>query len=305
VAFAGELSCRWLPILATWLVSSACSDESTARGELGNVTFTYVCSGDGDYQCLDGQRGMPDHLGVGAHFDVEEDEFFSTRENLETASPNVIEDDGASFTFLKEGYGAILILENFGEIEDFVHLKGITVETLRIEDEDRSPISRVTFLAGTRKSVVVIPEARDGIIPGGSFDYVWESNDVGVVLPSSGFGSNRVDLVGVAPGASSVSVTVRGLVRRLIVEVTENPDLPALGRDGGSALPEPSDAGPDTDAAGVDGGRVWMDVGSREDAAPPLAPSEAGPAVSEDAEARTADASSPASEAGTTEGGAP
>jgi hypothetical protein len=273
----------------TALLALGCSDEPVAKGELGNVTFNYVCSGDSDYQCLDQERGMPAYIGVGAHFDLAEDEVFSSRAQIRPASTEIIQDGTTAFTWRREGYGAMLMFESFGEIEDFVHLKGLALASLRPQLEGGIDVDSVELLDGTDLPVRVIPEARNGAILGGSFDYVWQSEDESIVTHFSAGGANRVRLRGNGPGRTRVSIAVEGVSTTIDVSVRFNPNLPEP-LDGGRA----SGVGP-ADAAGVE--TVGRDAGpgpsgaGRLDAGP-VATADSGPAgrLAGEAAAMAADA---------------
>lgn len=250
-----------LPLAA--LLGVGCSDEPAAGGELGNVTFSYVCSGESDYQCLDRQRGMPEYIGVGAEFGLAEDEVFASREQIRSASPALVEKGISSFTWKREGHAAILIFESFGEIEDFVHLTGLNLDSLRPQLEGGVDTSSVELLEGASLPVRVIPSARNGSLLGGSFGYAWQSEDENVVSVVLDGGSNRVLLHGTGIGSTRVTVAAEGVSASVAVSVRFNPNLPER-LDGGHDLApsagdaqaqvEIGDASPERDASRADGG---------------------------------------------------
>jgi hypothetical protein len=237
----------WTCLLAVCcLLTASCGDDETARGELGNVDFTYECVDQSDFQCLRGDPSVPAAVGVGGKFQLSGDELFSNE--LSSASPTMVEESSEGFTWRREGHAAILIFEAFGEIEDFLHLKGVEVRALRVEDALGATPFEVSLMAGTTFELTAIPNDAAGSPLAGAFSYVWQSEDATVVATSPGLGSNRVTLQGVSEGSATVRVAAVGVSSEVVVTVTSNPNLPELGDGGGSETPRdgggPSDAGP-------------------------------------------------------------
>jgi len=221
-----------LLILTCVFLATACGDDdSEIRGELGDVTFEYECVDSSDYQCLNESRGLPDAIGVGGRFRLNEDEWFSTRQDIHSASSQMVEKTGSVFVWKRAGYAAILIFEwEDDDIEDFIHLKGADVEVLNIINEDYMSKERANLRVGEYLELYVRPETRFGTVLGGAFNYQWSSDDervVEVTLRNSNGEdlTNQVTLSGRGVGSAEVTVTLRGVSASVQVEVTANPDL--------------------------------------------------------------------------------
>lgn len=271
---------RALTLLICGFIVTACvDDKSDVRGELGEVVFEYECIDSTDYQCLDGDRGLPAAIGVGGSFALDEDEWFSSRQDIVPGSREMVERSGQGFTWKKAGYAAILIFDFEGDIEDFVHLKGADVEVLNVLDEDDVSTVAVDLMVGKSLILRVRPETMKGTVLGGAFSYEWRSEDESVVQVSPGV-SNQVRLSGTGVGNASVKVTLQQLSASVQVEVVANPNLPDdAGLDDStvvdendaslvdSAVIDKSDAGL-VDSAVIDENDAVVvdDAGSEEDA---------------------------------------
>ena len=245
---------RALTFLICGFLATACVDDRRdVRGELGEVVFSYVCVDSTDYQCLDETRGMPDTIGVDGRFDLEEDELFSSREDIYTASRQMVERSSQGFTWKKAGYAAILIFERSGDIEDFFHLKGANVDFLNVLDEESVSTTTVKLLEGERVVLHVRPETGNGTVLGGAFSYEWRSGDETVVQVMPG-ASNKVGLLGTGVGNARVTVTLKQLSTSVRVEVDTNPTrLDEAGIPDSATIDEydadtDDDAGSDEDA---------------------------------------------------------
>ncbi len=257
---------RRFGLLIYSLLALGCEDDdSSKQGELGNVTFTYVCSG-ADYQCAGRSRGLPEAIAVGGEFKLEEDEAFSTTEHLRASAPSMVSKESSSFRWHRPGFAAILVFEPGGEIEDFTHFKGLPVDRLFIEDENENALRDVALRDGRSIELFVRPESSDGIPLGGGLPYEWTSADETIVRVS---GSNPARLTPLGEGETKVQVEFNGIAISVDVEVFPSPNI--RPRDAGK--PPLGDAGLDqfdasaplTDAS-IDAG---SDAGSAADAGEP------------------------------------
>ena len=195
---------RWtrpgkMAALAALAVACGCSSHPT--GVLGNGEFRYLCDGDADTACNDGDSDtdLPGAIAVGATFQIGYRPNASSGEiqgatgyEIVAASPRLASTSGDTIASLREGYVALLA-RHVGNVtvDDFVHLHFDAIRTLEV-----SPSASLTVGAGGQGSIDLRALDALGAPLAGRLSCRWEVTE----------GAPSIALVG-SPAGGSASVT--------------------------------------------------------------------------------------------------
>jgi hypothetical protein len=215
--------------LAALAFSCGCSSHPT--GVLGNGEFRYLCDGETDRACTDGETDtdLPGAIAVGSTFQIAYRPNSSTGTvqgdtgyEIIAASPRLASTSADTIAALREGFVALLA-RHVGDatIDDFVHLHFNSIRMLIANP------SSLTIAAGGQQSIAV--EARDALSASlaGRLSCQWSiaagSPAIGLIgsplggsaaVTASAQGGVTAGTVHIACGAASVDVpvTVTGIV---------------------------------------------------------------------------------------------
>jgi hypothetical protein len=228
---------------------------------MGNGYFSYWCLDvDDDYACHGSEtshlEGMSRKIAVGAAFDVEfavdeESEHAGLATTPLSASPSRLEEtmDG-NLRLLVPGFTALIMIDWRDRAVDFYHLTGAAVAALEIFTEgsfwqDEELVEDLALEQGAAASLHAVPLDDDGDSLAGTLEYTWSVDDATVIEIVESERGRRKEIVALAPGEVTLTISAGGVSAE--VEVTVH---------------EAADAGTDTETetdggigdSGVDGG---------------------------------------------------
>jgi hypothetical protein len=195
-------------------------------GELERGVFFYECDGASDDAFCDDppyQREFPAAVAVGATFKVDyEPEDETAHVDLVTGCLDCMERTADGFVMGSEGRAPLLAENGQGEIYDVLHIEAKAASELVVRvDAEAWPDGELVLMDDTMHDLQATPRAADGTELGGALDYSWAVADESVVQLTSSSDRNDVELLAVAPGTTTVTVTSGELQFELTVSVKE------------------------------------------------------------------------------------
>lgn len=213
----------------------ACGDGydegATAKGELGDGVFRYVCAGNSDSFCPDGvtASSFPQALAVGGQFSLKyEPKGGGALPQVEPASRSALSKELDVFTLHQPGYVAVFAQDAFGDVIDLLHLNGRHVAGITVA-LDGMEQSTLRLGAGERLDIVAQPRDQFQTLLAGSLRYVWGSDDPSVFVVASDTDDDDVTLEGVSPGTAVLHIEAGGHTHTIQVEVGPGGDTTTTG----------------------------------------------------------------------------
>jgi hypothetical protein len=200
-------------------------------GSLSKGAFAYVCtsnSGTTDVGCsssLLSSRDVPASIAVGTHFDLQYGAVFGSDAPIVTTlapvSPSLLAtetalDAGATgFRFTGPGTVAILAHAADGSVVDFLHVTGVVIDHVSLQDPLGLSVMPFQVPAGGAM-LRAVPQGNTGEQLAGEMAYTWSSSDPTVATVQGG--GNGVTILPAGPGKATISVQVLG--KQASVDVT-------------------------------------------------------------------------------------
>jgi hypothetical protein len=220
-----------VPLIATAL--AGCGPLGSP-GSLQKGAFAYACSttnsttdlgcGGGIFQTFD----VPASIAVGTHFDLQYGPAlsFNSSQNavvaaLTPAAPSLLATEDAmevsatGFRFAEPGIVAILARAADGRLVDFVHVKGVALDHVALQNEQGQGIAPFAVPTGGAM-LKAIPQSLAGQALAGQMSYFWTSSDT-TVATVGGTGSSVVVL---PVSSGKATITIQILDKQASVDVT-------------------------------------------------------------------------------------
>ncbi len=210
-----------------------------SNGELGQGTFTYVCTGDHDDYC---GRPIPvaftEAVAVGATFDLAYEpvstsgaRFLSAATGVRPASPHVAQEISTAtqrgMKFLVPGEGAFLAHGAHGTVLDFIHLVAEEPAAATIDAWEGYWTNAGLWLSrGQTTTLIAAPVGQDGRRLLGTMTCTWFADDGDLVALSDVDvdGACTVSLRALESGTTMVNVTMGGTTTgQVLVNIPEAP----------------------------------------------------------------------------------
>jgi hypothetical protein len=200
-------------------------------GSLSKGAFAYVCtsnSGMVDAGCTSSfltSSDVPASIAVGTHFDLQYGAVFDSDAPIVTSlapvSPSLLAgepslDAGATgFRFTSPGTVAILAHAADGSVVDFLHVTGVAIDHVSLQDPVGQGVTPFQVPAGGA-TLRAVPQGSIGQQLAGQMAYTWSSSDPTVATVQGG--GNGVTILPAGPGKATISVQVLG--KQASVDVT-------------------------------------------------------------------------------------
>lgn len=229
-ASTAALKKSWLTFgLFPALIACGIGDEeqSGLPGEIGSDRFVYECATVDDPHCRDEVRAFPEKIAVGARFDLKASTSRGSFLLVEVASPHMVAPARGEFIFSRAGLAAFLALQD-QQVHDFVHLLGVEVASLEVQNTFGDAVDRLALSRGQKTSLTVVPFDDEGDTPAGSLTYRWATdNEAAILIERTG---TSVTIDAQAPGEARVKVSLGDeLSLTLDVVVHEGAETPIEG----------------------------------------------------------------------------
>ena len=216
---------RFTLFLSLLLSASLVACATDSPGALEQAGFRVGCGADDDSCPV---SGLDAPLAVGARQHVEIDlqipGSFSPSAPLVSLAPEIITTQGRELVAQDEGMCAILLVDQAGQVLDFIHLwtaqaDGLSLHLLSDQGLDLGRVERNIQMA-VGESLRLMPLPQQGELPllGRFADSQWTLEGEALQLLDEGLGEHR-RLRAQQSGSASLQVTAGGLAVALTVEV--------------------------------------------------------------------------------------
>lgn len=217
------------------LAASGCNLGGGTEGELGHGRFHYRCVQPVDLFCSDAQPGrsslssvappVPEAVVLGSTFALEFD--LDTPEDGDTSlsidvecAIDAFEDAEGHVRPTREGWLAFVAERSDGAVADIIHVLVATPARLELFEGNTSLGNAIVLARST--TVATVPYGSGGQVLHGGISPSWTSSDPSVVTIGAATGGQSGPVVTLVPGAAgeaTLTVTLAGTTRDLVVEV--------------------------------------------------------------------------------------
>jgi hypothetical protein len=210
------------------------SSRDTESGELGAGAFTYRCAGVSDPYCTDGEASeFPRALAVGAAFRLDYETSDGIPAIVEGGSDALVTTDD-HFSLGRAGYVAVIARDGAQRVVDLMHLRGRDVASIELAVDEGGEDGDVRLAAGERTTIHATPTDADSAVLGGSLEYAWTVDDPTIAAWMATDRGNAIEVVAVAAGLTSVTVTAGERTEVVTIRV-EDGSTGASGSEGTTA----------------------------------------------------------------------